>query len=407
MITDEGIAPAAHVVGAASLPRGIVATARDESRGERTSEMRLSEGEKAHGPYKHRNRWRLLIRGTGGSQRAVAFDTREAAEQALAETQRDHDPRTVDQAVSAFLIHLRERGVKPSSEKTHWFRLRAFFQLGTIETNSGGPLRGLTPERCQALYGEMCRSSAVDTHRNCLTLAKRFGQWCAKNGWLHSNPLADIEPMGRRRRGKEQLRVSEARRFMATCLKQAQQADTGAIAAMTALLLGMRASEVVERVVRDLDDEGRLLWIPVAKTEAGRRTLEVPALLRPFLLKLAEGKRPADRLFTEKDRHWLHYHVERLCRLAEVPVVRPHSLRGLHSTLATEHGATGHVVAAALGHTSYATTVKHYVQPGTLERATRRKVEALVAPTPQPRRRVARPARPPQTSAGQEMQEGT
>jgi hypothetical protein len=32
------------------------------------------------------------------------------------------------------------------------------------------------------------------------------------------------------------------------------------------LLMGMRASEVVNRVTRDVDDGGRLLWIPEAKT---------------------------------------------------------------------------------------------------------------------------------------------
>ena len=37
--------------------------------------------------------------------------------------------------------------------------------------------------------------------------------------------------------------------------------DEGAVAAMMALVMGMRASEIVSRVVRDLDDDGRLLWI--------------------------------------------------------------------------------------------------------------------------------------------------
>jgi integrase len=184
--------------------------------------------------------------------------------------------------------------------------------------------------------------------------------------------------MGRRKRGKEQFRVTEARTFIATCRQLGDRGDAGAIAAMTSLLLGLRASEVVERVVRDLDDGGRLLWIPQSKTEAGRRTLEVPVVLRPYLLALAKGKDPTDRLFTESDRHWLLYHVRRICQLARLPEVTAHSLRGLHSTLATEHGSTGHTVAAALGHTSYTTTQKHYVQPGTVERVARRRVQELI-----------------------------
>jgi len=163
--------------------------------------------------------------------------------------------------------------------------------------------------------------SAVDTHRNCLSLAKAFGKWCVKQGWMRENSLTTIEPTGRRKRGKEQLRVDEARRFVATCREHADQGDVGAIAAMTQLLLGMRSGEVIARVVRDLDDRGRLLWIPKAKTYAGRRTLEVPEMLRPHLLKLAKGKQPDALLFTTKDRHWQLYHVRRMCKLAGVPPI--------------------------------------------------------------------------------------
>jgi integrase len=219
----------------------------------------------------------------------------------------------------------------------------------------------------------------VDTHRNALTLAKTLAQWCAKKGWVAANPLADIEPIGRRNRGKDQLRIDEARKFLATCEALAKQDDAGAIAAMTLLLLGLRASEVAERVVRDLDDGGRILWVPISKTEAAKRTLEIPANLRPHLQRLARGKDPADRLFTEKDRQWVHYHVKRVCDAEEVPVITPHSLRGLHATLAIKHGSTGHVVASALGHTSFdGVTKRHYVKKGTTEEAASQHVQSVL-----------------------------
>ncbi|MCA9677035.1 MAG: tyrosine-type recombinase/integrase [Myxococcales bacterium] len=373
MSEDEPIS-AAH----APATHGMLAPHESESVGERNPDVRLSEGERVHGPYEHGNRWRLVIQGADGKQRKVSFATRDQALRIKRQADEAANPRTIDEAVSAFLEHLRARGVKAATVKTHWYRLRAFFALGTIESNSGGRLVTLTPERAQAFYEALTRSTAVDTHRNCLTLAKAFGQWCVKRGWLRTNPLAEIEPLGRRRRGKEQLRVDEARRFIATCRTHANKGDVGAIAAMTQLLLGMRSAEVVERVVRDLDDGGRLLWIPRAKTDAGRRTLEVPEMLRPYLRKLARGRQPGDRLFTEHDRHWQLYHVRRMCRLAGVPEITAHSLRGLHSTLATEHGATGHVVASALGHASYHTTRQHYVQPGTVERVAQRRVQSLI-----------------------------
>jgi len=163
------------------------------------------------------------------------------------------------------------------------------------------------------------------------------------------------------------------------------------VGALTSFLLGLRASEVTDRVVRDLDDNGRLLWIEFGKTKRSRRTLEVPALLRPYLLALGKD-RPADaqlisrtiseRTGKKRDRHWLLYHVERLCAEAEVPVVCTQSLRGLHASVATEAGATSHVVASALGHSSPAVTHAHYIDGATARRARTRRVIGKVAPDP-------------------------
>jgi len=127
---------------------------------------------------------------------------------------------------------------------------------------------------------------------------------------------------------------------------------------LTAFLLGLRVSEVTDRVVRDLDDDGRLLWIEFGKTKRSRRTLEVPALLRPYLLVLANGcsadaqqisRTVSRRSGKKRDRYWLLYHVARLCEEAGVPVVCTQSLRELHAWVATDAGATSHVVASALG----------------------------------------------------------
>ena len=181
--------------------------------------------------------------------------------------------------------------------------------------------------------------------------------------WIGRNPLDGIEGKGKRRHGKPQLRIDEARKWMARAIALAEAGEPGAVAAMLALLLGMRASEIVSRVARDLDDEGRLLWIPETKTEAGRRTLRVPDVFRPPLRALAEGKGPGALLFSEHWRDWPRQWVRRICRAAGVPLVSAHSMRGLHSTLAMEAGVTGAVVAASLGHESVTTTVASYAKP--------------------------------------------
>jgi integrase len=174
-----------------------------------------------------------------------------------------------------------------------------------------------------------------------------------------------VEILGQRRRGKDQLdRLDDARRWLDAALKLAGSGDVGAIAAATALLMGMRASEVTDRLVRDLDDDGRVLIIPTAKTRAGVRRLRIPEVLRSLLARLADGKQPTERLFgAEANRYWLRFAVRRICRVAATPVIGPHGLRGTHATLAVQAGVTGDAVAAALGHESFAITASHYAKP--------------------------------------------
>jgi integrase len=125
-------------------------------------------------------------------------------------------------------------------------------------------------------------------------------------------------------------------------------------------LLGMRAGEIAERIVRDLDAGGTKLHITRAKTEAGIRTMKIPEVLQPLLKELAKGKQPGDRIFGDLNRFRVRHHVRRICRLAAVPIVSPHGLRGTHGRLAVEAGISGDVVAASLGHESFEVTKQHY-----------------------------------------------
>ena len=54
--------------------------------------------------------------------------------------------------------------------------------------------------------------------------------------------------------------------------------------------------------------------------------------------------------------------MNQICQAAGVPKVTAHGMRGLHSTLAVENGVSAHVVAAALGHESSATTMQSYAR---------------------------------------------
>ncbi len=223
------------------------------------------------------------------------------------------------------------------------------------------------------------KAVSADTHRNVLAQVKSFLGWCHSRGWLRENPCAGIKGIGKRRPrnkslGKDgnTLRVKQARAWYVKAVELVERGDEGATAALVALLLGMRASEITTRRVVDLDEDsapGDLLWIPCSKTPAGRRTLEVPEVLRPLLVRSTADKQPDAYLFEADDgkphwRDWILHNVHRVCDAAEVPRVTAHSLRGLLATLTAERGLAGHLIAATLGHDDERTTMTAYAGPG-------------------------------------------
>ena len=248
----------------------------------------------------------------------------------------------------------------------------------------------LTPKRAALHYERLVKTPtrktgqppAAATHRYYLSLTQRMFRWAVRKGYVRESAFAAIQPVGRPSRGKKQLRFEEAERFLTAGFQLFdEQKDLMALAAVTTLLLGCRASEVMYLKVRDLDCGGTRLWIAAqdseyrGKTRNAARNPEVPDVLRPRLLQRAAGLQPEDYLFGISSngrpscRQTLYKAVRRVCLAAGGPVVCPHSLRGLWATAGVRSGALSHTVAAALGHGSFKVTAKHYVQPGTLDGA--------------------------------------
>lgn len=313
-------------------------------------------GELAHGPYEHGQKFRIILVGADGTRRRRSFATRAAAEAykeaVLGETQ---SGRTVSVAVEAFLAAKRAKGVAGATLESYEDRLAAL--VGKV---GGRPVRYLAGRGAE-LYAAAQAGRAADTHRNALVVGQQLGRWLVRQRWLRADPFADVEPVGRRVVGADKPRhtVDEARRLQATCHDLG--ADPGAVIALGYLLLGERASELVDCDVRDLDDGGRLLWIRGTKTATARRRLLVPDELVPLLLALAGDRSGDEPLFLSEasrrwpagrrwTRHMAYQHVRRLCRAAGVPELGPQGLRRTQATLAEDAGATGLQVAAHLGH---------------------------------------------------------
>jgi integrase len=294
--------------------------------------------------------------------------------------------------VESFLLSLRARGLRASTERTYEHRLTAILQLDTL---GAAPLWTLTAKLAATQYARRAESTRADTHHGELVAAKAFGAWCVKQGWFRVSPYADVSRIGRKSRGRPQLRIDEARCFLQCALDEGS--DAGDAAAL-ALLLGLRASEVTGRVVRDVDDRCRVLWVSHAKTAAGVRTLAVPAVMQDRLARRIAGRGPDERLWGDVTRSWLHHHVVRLCRAAGVPRVSPQGLRGLHATLALDAGVSVEDIARSMGHASAAVTRAHYFAPGEEDNAKIRRVVALLNRSQTSSQPAPDPAKDPATN---------
>ena len=110
--------------------------------------------------------------------------------------------------------------------------------------------------------------------------------------------------------------------------------------------------------------------------ERGRRPAPGGA---DFPRELCRDKLPLALLLGPHDRDWPRHWVQRICKLAKVPEVCAHSMRGLHATLAIEAGASPDVVARSLGHESASMTLSAYAAPGSAESANADRLHDLLA----------------------------
>ena len=339
------------------------------------------------GPYRNRDKWRLVLI-EGSERKSICATSREdalALKEKLTRDQERSQTQTVGTLLQQYRDYLRNvRGVLPSTAEHEVASLAGWLPLSLLATS-------LTPERAERLYSELTQTVsqktgkplAAATHQFYLQLAKSFCQWAQKERHLHRNPFAEVAPAGKRRTGKTQLRIDEARQFSQTAEAMADAGDPLALGVLLMLHLGLRQGEVGARVARDLDASGTILWIPAGKTKNAVRRLKVPESLRGPLLALARSKQPTGLLFTEGDappRHQYFWRkVHEVCARAGVPTVCPHSLRGLHATLALEAGATSSMVAKALGHGNFGITARHYASPDSVEGARVARVEEVLA----------------------------
>lgn len=359
--------------------------------GETMWTMRERSPERVLGPYEEADdKFRVIRILDNGTKRSQTFKTLRKAEIYVEELRAQvvRDRHTTESVLDEYEKHLLAKGDRENSIGTTLAAVRTFFGGDEV------PLALLSAKRCAKLYEELRttprertkKPPSTDYHRNILSQTKTFLGWCVERGYVRGDsPLEGVKGIGRRRprglslgKAGNELRVRQAREWYGMALFKAGRGDEGATAALMALLLGLRASEIISRRVGDLDEDaapGDLLWIPCSKTPAGRRTLEVPEVLRELLVRAAANKTPERHLFEASRKHelelhkphergWVKAQIHRICDAAKVPRVTAHAMRGLLATIAADRGVAGHVIAATLGHESERTTMTAYAAPG-------------------------------------------
>ena len=333
------------------------------------------------GPYKNGDKWRLVVLD-GGSRKAVVAETHEAALALRDDLQgalKKHIARSFEESLAEYLKNLVDRGVSHDTADKVRRMLRPFLPLDE-------PLTAIDGERAAQMYLDETKRTksngepiANDSHHLLLRRIKHFYKWAISRRYVTSNPFAEVSPIGRPRRGKQQLRIDEARKLVTTAMERAKTLDAGSTAILMQIFLGLRPTEALVRVVRDLDDEGRILWVPFGKTSNAKRRLQIPDALSEILLAHAKDKAadapllgPLGEVFHTRDA--IRYRLTTLCEQLGLPRVCPHSLRGLNATLAIDAGATSQHVAAALGHASFTTTARHYADASSVANADLRRV---------------------------------
>lgn len=199
----------------------------------------------------------------------------------------------------------------------------------------------------------------------------------------------DVQPIGKARRGKLQLRQDEARLLSDYLIARATEGDYHALALLVQVLLGLRSGEVLNLRKRDLDCGGTRVVIDGTKNDNAKRTVELKdaPIVMDLLARRVAPLAPEALIFAPEGRDrpltttMLYKVLTRYCKIAGVPVVCPHSLRGLNATLAVEAGATCSLVARALGHGSDAVTRRHYIAPSALDSARSARVASALLGT--------------------------
>lgn len=347
---------------------------------------RKKDGPYVAGPYHETNgRYRLKV-WDGRRLSKPSFETEKEALKEKSRLERKFDPEevlTVEGLIGRYLAYQREvKGNRKWSYENCGLRLRQFFRDHLTHSVSR-----LTPEKAEEIYHLHVdrkhfrtgnRLSDATQQGDCKKARAMF-YWAARRDLIPTNPFERVELVGKPKRGKKQLTADEGERFVKVGIEKfVRSSDQLALAAVVCITTGGRASEVLKRIIADVDEGGTVLIVrereadaqagaATVKNVSSNRRLFLHPQLQPLVAALAAGRHAEALLFGrygyKAEAQSLRKKVHQICKAAKVPKVTTHSLRGWYATSIYRRSLDPSQTAAMLGHSDFRMTERCYLDP--------------------------------------------
>jgi len=197
------------------------------------------------------------------------------------------------------------------------------------------------------------RKLAWGSYTQALAALRYLYRWVLKRGDI----VRDIRGPQRVRRLPVVLSLDEVRRFFAEVVSYKHR-----MILMTAYSAGLRVSEAVNLLVKDIDSERMLIHVRQGKRNKDRYTVLSPVLWE-MLRHYCWAARPVSYLFPGRSLHtpMNDSQVQRACKEAQANAgidkeITPHTFRHSFATHLLEAGTDLRVIQVLLGHSSPQTT---------------------------------------------------
>lgn len=229
------------------------------------------------------------------------------------------------------------------------------------------------------------QGSGAATCNQRLAILRGFWRWMRRQGYADNSPAADVERMRTAKRLPKYLSIADQEKILAGVAVgegDAGRRDEAIVA--TALLTGLRCSELVHLRLEHVDLAAGVLRVVSGKGDKDREVPLVPRvrrILRTYLharLRLLEGQ-PSEWLFVSAGqcrtargsgtpKHSPRRRGEQLCSKTVYHLIRrvcnatlgrklsPHVMRHSFATRLREKGADLQLIQETLGHSDISTT---------------------------------------------------